>query len=170
MSRETWRLRSELQALQAAADRLDRAVQAALEVRMALNEVMISLGNAQEAGMRGMTTSSNSAKLQKHGALTQARLHQRVLRDLLQRYREELQELGRAGPVLSEITRYEMVQDLGDSLLVDLGVQSKIKESVARARELNQRITTLMQKLADERSRLRERSARLETEIQAGGG
>jgi hypothetical protein len=153
--------------VQQADSRIDRAVDAVLAVRKPLTELVIALGNAQAWGMRDVETSSIAASLRKHGRLNEARLHQRRLQALLAQHRAELEALGRADPVIAKITPLEVFKDLEESWLFDWIVQGRIKESIARAKELNRRLTAFLTRLAEERSALRARTLLLEASLDA---
>lgn len=152
--------------MQRAGSRIDRAFDAVLAVRTPLTELVISLGNAQAWGMRDVETSSIAASVRKHGRLNEAKLHQRRLQTLLAKHRAELDELGRTDPVIAEITPLEVFKDLEESWLFDWVVQGRIKESIARAKELNQRLTAFLARLAEERSAVRARTLRLEERLE----
>jgi hypothetical protein len=153
--------------VQQADSRIDRAVDAVLAVRTPLTELVIALGSAQAWGMRDVETSSIAASLRKHGRLNEARLHQRRLQALLAQHRAELEALGRADPVIAKITPLEVFKDLEESWLFDWIVQGRIKESIARAKELNRRLTAFLTQLAEERSALRARTLLLEASLDA---
>jgi hypothetical protein len=153
--------------VQQADSRIDRAVDAVLAVRAPLTELVIALGSAQAWGMRDVETSSIAASLRKHGRLNEARLHQRRLQALLAQHRAELEALGRADPVIAKITPLEVFKDLEESWLFDWIVQGRIKESIARAKELNRRLTAFLTRLAEERSALRARTLLLEASLDA---
>jgi hypothetical protein len=153
--------------VQQADSRIDRAVDAVLAVRTPLTELVIALGSAQAWGMRDVETSSIAASLRKHGRLNEARLHQRRLHALLAQHRAELEALGRADPVIAKITPLEVFKDLEESWLFDWIVQGRIKESIARAKELNRRLTAFLTRLAEERSALRARTLLLEASLDA---
>jgi hypothetical protein len=153
--------------VQQADSRIDRAVDAVLAVRTPLTELVIALGSAQAWGMRDVETSSIAASLRKHGRLNEARLHQRRLQALLAQHRAELEALGRADPVIAKITPLEVFKDLEESWLFDWIVQGRIKESIARAKELNRRLTAFLTRLAEERSALRARTLLLEASLDA---
>jgi hypothetical protein len=138
-----------------------------LAVRTPLTELVIALGSAQAWGMRDVETSSIAASLRKHGRLNEARLHQRRLQALLAQHRAELEALGRADPVIAKITPLEVFKDLEESWLFDWIVQGRIKESIARAKELNRRLTAFLTRLAEERSALRARTLLLEASLDA---
>jgi hypothetical protein len=138
-----------------------------LAVRTPLTELVIALGSAQAWGMRDVETSSIAASLRKHGRLNEARLHQRRLQALLAQHRAELEALGRADPVIAKITPLEVFKDLEESWLFDWIVQGRIKESIARAKELNRRLTAFLTQLAEERSALRARTLLLEASLDA---
>lgn len=152
-----------------ALDRVDRAIAAALTVRTALTEMQTALGRAQGWGQRDVWTRNSAVSPRKHGELAQARLHQQRLQTLLARHRAELEALGRVDPLIARITPFEVFQDLAENWLVDWVVQDHINKSIDRARELGQKLTAFVTRLAEEGATLRARCAELEKRPDGGG-
>lgn len=161
-------VRDELDAVRRSAERVDRAIDAVLAVRAPLTELVVSLGRAQGWGQLDLATPSVAASPRKHGELARARLHQQRLQTLLGQHLPELEALGRVEPVLARITPLVVFRDLGGSWLAHWMVRGRIKESIARARSLNQELTAFLGRLAAEGAALRARRAELEERLAAG--